>query len=592
MDVYIKIDRVSFAYEDYGDRPDREPALSDISLEIKRGEHVAILGRNGSGKSTLARLINGLEIPGTGDIVLASYNTRDEEESWEVRRRCGMVFQNPDNQIVATTVEEDVAFGPENLGMPSEEIRLAVDRSLAYVGLSEYAHKAPTELSGGQKQKLAIAGILAMQPECIILDEATSMLDPEGRASFLELVLRLQKERQMTVINITHDMQEASMADKVVVLHKGRVLLDGTPAEIFHHVDEIRAIGLDVPAHTAIAKALYDEAGLDLPIGAAATAELAEESIRHAFEAKTIVTNQAPSLAAEGQDSIAVAPVVMAKNISYSYNAESYTPEEAIQDISFEIRRGEFFGVMGHSGSGKSTLIQHLNGLLRIQDGSLSVLDRDLRKVKDIRVLRRQVQVLFQYPEHQLFADTVRQDIYFGPQKLGVPADQIDMQVEEACRLAGVEESWMERSPFELSGGEKRRVALAGILAMKPDILILDEPAAGLDPAGREEIIAYLQELHSQGVTIVMVSHNMDDLARLSDRILVLNGGRRVMLGTVEDIFRQGEELHRNHLQFPAPKAFLERFKPDLPALETNCFTIEAATAMLAKHLRKRGGIA
>ncbi len=590
MEVYIKIDHVSFSYDDWDSGFDREQALSDVSLEINKGEHVAILGRNGSGKSTLARLINGLEIPAAGDITVASYNTRDEEQSWEVRRRCGMVFQNPDNQIVATTVEEDVAFGPENLGVPSGEIRKAVDQSLAYVGLSEYAHKSPTELSGGQKQKLAIAGILAMQPECIILDEATSMLDPEGRESFLALVLRLQKERQMTVINITQDMSEAAMADKVVVLHQGKVLLTGTPAEIFHYVDEIREIGLDVPAHTAIAKKLCSRNGVELKVGSAATADLAEAAIRKnfTFDDNSPILSEIPNRVHDdnGNEDI----ILEARNISYSYNAESFAPEEAIRDISFEVKRGEFFGVMGHSGSGKSTLIQHLNGLLRLQEGSLRVLDKDLRKVKDIRALRRQVQVLFQYPEHQLFADTVREDIYFGPRKLAVPEDRIDDQVAYACRLAGVSDSWMERSPFELSGGEKRRVALAGILAMKPDILILDEPAAGLDPAGREEILDYLKELHRDGVTIIMVSHSMEDLARLCDRILVLNQGRRVMLDSVRMIFDQKEMLESHHLQFPATKAFLERFKQDIPKLDTNRFTIDLAIEELASYLRKKEG--
>lgn len=591
MDVYIKIDRISFSYEDSVSGVDQDQALKDVSLEIKKGEHIAVLGRNGSGKSTLARLINGLEIPATGDIWVAGYNTRDEEESWEVRRRCGMVFQNPDNQIVATTVEEDVAFGPENLGMPSAEIREAVDQALAYVGLSEYAHKAPTELSGGQKQKLAIAGILAMRPECIILDEATSMLDPEGRESFLALVLRLQKDRGLTVINITHDMSEAAMADKVVVLHQGRVILSGTPAEIFHYVDEIREIGLDVPVHTAVARLLSAREGINLPVGAAATVDSAEAAIRHYFKIKDAAATTRISL---NQEDVASAEtienVIEARNISYSYNSETYSPEEAVRDISFEVKRGEFFGVMGHSGSGKSTLIQHLNGLLRLQEGSLTVLGRDLRKVKDIRALRRQVQVLFQYPEHQLFADTVREDIYFGPRKLAVPEDKIEEQVQEACRLAGVNDAWMERSPFELSGGEKRRVALAGILAMKPDILILDEPAAGLDPAGREEILAYLKELHRRGVTIIMVSHSMEDLARLSDRILVLNQGRRVMLDAVADIFDQHEKLVKNHLQFPATKAFLERFKHDIPQLNSNQFTIDLATNELALYLTRNDG--
>lgn len=587
MEAYISIDQVSFTYEDLSNPQDQDVALDRVSFTIHKGEHIAILGRNGSGKSTLARLINGLEIPSSGDITLSGFNTRDEIDSWEVRRRCGMVFQNPDNQIVATTVEEDVAFGPENLGVPSSEIRLAVDQALAYVGLDEYAKKAPTELSGGQKQKLAIAGILAMKPECIILDEATSMLDPEGRQGLMDLVIRLRDERGLTLINITHNMSEAALADRVVVLHHGRVLLEGTPAEIFHYVDEIRDIGLDVPAHTAIARSLTLAHGIDIPVGAAATADLAEDVIHRYFDLiDTDTRADIKKVAEDGQTSKEA--VVYAKDLTYSYNRKSYAVEEAISDISFDIRRGEFFGVMGHSGSGKSTLIQHLNGLLRIQTGKLTVLDKDLYKVRDIRALRRHVQVLFQYPEHQLFADTVQEDIEFGPKKLGVPEDEIASHVKEACLLAGVKEEWLLRSPFELSGGEKRRVALAGILAMKPELLILDEPAAGLDPAGREEILAYFNTLHEQGVTIVMVSHSMEDLSRLCDRILVLNDGKRVMLDRVAGIFKDKDLVYKNHLAFPETKAFLERFKTKIPSLDSDCYSIDAAIDSLSAHLRLR----
>lgn len=585
MDAYIKIDHVKFSYEQADAQVDQEYALDGISLVINKGEHLAILGRNGSGKSTLARLINGLEIPSEGSVEVAGFSTGEEEISWEVRRRCGMVFQNPDNQIVATTVEEDVAFGPENLGIPSEEIRERVDNALELVGLSAYAKRAPTELSGGQKQKLAIAGILAMQPECIILDEATSMLDPEGRKGLMDLVTRLREEQALTIINITHDMAEASLADRVVVLHQGRKLIEGEPRTIFHYVDEIREIGLDVPVHTAIVKRIADKHGIELLVGEAATEIQAEAALRRYFLLETRFGSDFPKRPDTGMQK-EPETVVSANQISYTYRAESLVPDEAIRDISFDVERGEFFGIMGHSGSGKSTLISHLNGLLRLQAGDLTVLNRDMHKVKDIRNLRRHVQVLFQYPEHQLFADTVREDIAFGPRKLGVPEDKMQIQIDDACRRAGVRSEWMERSPFELSGGEKRRVALAGILAMKPEILILDEPAAGLDPAGREEVIQYLTELHEDGVTIIMVSHSMDDLARLADRILVLDHGRGVLLDRPAAIFEQQRQLESYRLSVPATKAFLDRFKDAVPELDSNQFTIETAAKELERFCK------
>jgi energy-coupling factor transporter ATPase len=250
MQAFIDISKVHFSYR----QSNQDPllAVQDVSLQIASGSHVAILGRNGSGKSTLARLINALEQPSKGVVVVSGRNTAQEENVWEIRRLCGMVFQNPDNQIVGTTVEEDVAIGPENLGFPQPDIRRAVDESLAYVGLAGDAQKPPHLLSGGQKQKLAIAGILAMKPACLILDEATSMLDPVSRHDFMQLVQTLVRDQNMTVVNITHHMEEVLLADFVYVMSGGRVVTSGTPAEVFDQVSLVRREGLDVPDHTEI----------------------------------------------------------------------------------------------------------------------------------------------------------------------------------------------------------------------------------------------------------------------------------------------------------------------------------------------------
>ncbi|WP_373877777.1 energy-coupling factor transporter ATPase [Tepidanaerobacter syntrophicus] len=228
-------------------------ALKDINLKINPGEFVAIIGPNGSGKSTLAKLFNGLFVPTQGDVFVAGFNTKNQEDIWEIRRRAGMVFQNPDNQIVATIVEEDVAFGPENLGIPPEEIRRRVKEALEIVELTEYADKAPHLLSGGQKQRVAIAGIIAMKPDCIILDEPTAMLDPVGRKEVISTVKRLNKEEGKTVVLITHFMEEAVQADRILVMEKGKIVMEGKPNEIFSQVDRLKKIGLDVPQVTELA---------------------------------------------------------------------------------------------------------------------------------------------------------------------------------------------------------------------------------------------------------------------------------------------------------------------------------------------------
>ncbi|HHW03504.1 MAG TPA: energy-coupling factor transporter ATPase [Thermoanaerobacterales bacterium] len=231
-------------------------ALKNINLKINKGEFVAIIGPNGSGKSTLAKLFNGIFIPTKGEIYVDGLNTANKEDIWKVRQKAGMVFQNPDNQIVATVVEEDVAFGPENLGIPPAEIRRRVKESLEAVELSEFAHKAPHMLSGGQKQRVAIAGILAMRPQCIILDEPTAMLDPVGRKEVIDTIKKLNREEAKTIVLITHFMDEAVQADRVIAMEKGQIVLEGTPSQVFSKVDRLKSIGLDVPQVTELAHQL------------------------------------------------------------------------------------------------------------------------------------------------------------------------------------------------------------------------------------------------------------------------------------------------------------------------------------------------
>lgn len=239
-------------------------ALKDISIEIKEGEFVAILGHNGSGKSTFAKHLNALLLPYGGTVYISNMDTKDEKNLWNIRQNAGMVFQNPDNQIVATIVEEDVAFGPENLGVIPRDIRRRVDEALLTVGMFEYRKHSPHLLSGGQKQRIAIAGILAMKPRCIILDEPTAMLDPSGRKEVIETIKKLNKEENITIVLITHYMDEAVNADRIYVMEDGQIAMKGTPKEVFSKVEEIKAIGLDVPQVTELAQMLINE-GINLP---------------------------------------------------------------------------------------------------------------------------------------------------------------------------------------------------------------------------------------------------------------------------------------------------------------------------------------
>ena len=270
-DTRVQLNNVSYTYEEQA-----QPALSGVSAVIQPGEFVAVLGHNGSGKSTLAKLLNALYIPTEGNVLVCGYDTREEKLVWEIRQRAGMIFQNPDNQIVATVVKEDVAFGLENLGVPTEEMLPRIESSLSAVRMSKYADTAPHMLSGGQKQRVAIAGILAMEPSVIIADEATAMLDPSGRKEVLETIRTLNQQKGITVIWITHFMEEAAQADRVLVITDGQIRLSGTPAEVFDRVDEMREMHLDVPHMTALAAELR-AAGMPLKTGILTVEELVED---------------------------------------------------------------------------------------------------------------------------------------------------------------------------------------------------------------------------------------------------------------------------------------------------------------------------
>ncbi len=272
--MYIEIKDLCFAYRSHGE--EGKTLFEGLSLGFEKGSYTAVLGHNGSGKSTLAKLLCGILQPKSGTVTVGGMLTSNEEQLIELRRNCGMIFQNPDNQLVATVVEEDVAFAPENLGVEPSEIRRVVDECLGIVDMTEYAKHATHKLSGGQKQRVAIAGVLAMRPECIVFDEATAMLDPLGRKEISATMRRLNKERGMTVINITHYMSEAAEADRIVVLEKGRVIMDGTPREVFAEGERLRSVGLATPQITELCDGLI-EAGIGLPRGVLHTMEAADE---------------------------------------------------------------------------------------------------------------------------------------------------------------------------------------------------------------------------------------------------------------------------------------------------------------------------
>lgn len=548
---------VSFSYPTSGEPA--HPAIDKISLSIPQGQHCAILGHNGSGKSTLARLCNALELPDKGSVAVLGRVPNSVEDIFAIRKSCGMVFQNPDNQIVGTTVEEDVAFGPENLGLPSAEIRQRVDEALKRVGLENMAQRSPSRLSGGQKQKLGIAGALAMRPSCLILDEACAMLDPLASDEFMAFADQLCRKNGLTLLQITHDMDQAQLADRVIVLSHGKLIMDGTPAEVFSHQNELEREGLRAPTALRVLHGLFPDELLrsgDRPI---LTQEDCCAFLAERLRGREFIYPERPQR--RGKDA---EKLIQVEHLSFAYERADGSRIMALKDINFEVRRGEIFVLCGHSGSGKSTLITHLNGLFQPLEGKVSVMGLDSRDKKNLSEIRRHSGLVFQYPEHQLFEATVAEDVAYGPKKQGLSASEVQKRVRAALELVSLGPEFMSRSPFELSGGQKRRVAIAGILAMDPDILVLDEPAAGLDPRSREEMLSYIERLRDEGKTIVMVTHNMDDAARLADYMAVLSEGEIKALAAPEQIFADSELLRSSGLKKPSVLEFSDKLNKAL----------------------------
>ena len=600
---------ISFSYDGAA------KALDGIDLNIEDGEFFCILGGNGSGKSTFAKHLNALLQPDAGTVRIDGMDASDPELVYDIRSTAGMVFQNPDDQLVATLVEDDVAFGPENLGVPSAQIAQRVRDVLKAVGLVGFERHETHALSGGQKQRVALAGVLTMEPRVLILDEASSMLDPRGRKGLMK-ACRALHNRGMTIVMITHFMEEAAEADRVAVFRAGRVAMLGTPEKILTRADELAQLNLDMPASCCLGRALREK-GVSVCAQVREADMVAEIAQAYAERSGTDIAGQ-PSASdshvldngSSAADGIAASePVIEISHLSHSYSlsarerrrwrkrsttADASSKQAlwgndpnspwALRDVSLTVRRGEFLGLAGHTGSGKSTLVQHLNGLIRPQEGSVCALGLDLSNKKDAAAVKAKVGVVFQYPERQLFAETVAQDVAFGPRNLGLPQDEVARRVASSLARVGLDLAAIgDKNPFELSGGQQRRVAFAGVLAMEPEVLVLDEPMAGLDPAARRDFLELIGRLHDEGLTVVMVSHGMDDLANCCDRIVVMNEGAVFAEGTPSQVFAHANELKSIGLGVPAAQRMaLALAQAGVPLHCDKLYTVEALADELA----------
>lgn len=579
----IELNAVSLAYN--AGKPDAIHALDAVTLPFHPRSLTAIIGHNGSGKSTLARLIAALLMPTTGTITVDGL-AATTETVWEIRRRVGIVFQKPDDQLVATTVTDDIAFGLENQGVPRPEMRDRVQAVLASLELLPLANAQISALSESQKQQVAIAGVLAVQPNYIILDEPTTMQSPAMTRHLLALAHRLRDEHGVGILHITHFMHEVADFDRIIVMHQGRVLMDGTPRAVFRHSDELRAVGLDVPLVTKVGRRLQSTVR-DLPEVVLTPAELCA-ALTAQPPANAQKADHAPAAPEDPPEPRASTPpppspplplrlpLIDVRDLHFSYLAETPLERPALCGASCTIHTGEMVALLGGSQAGKSTLVEFFNGLRIPPPGCVFVDGQDVADpVFDRFALRFRVGMVFQQPESQLFEETVGKDVSFGPRTLGLAPAESRARVEQALTRTGLDyETFRNRYIYALSGGQKRRVAIAGVLAMQPDMLILDEPTAGLDPRGRDALVELVRELRrTPDMTILVIGSMVDQLAQEADRMLVMHAGKVVLEGTPRALLRQGAYLKQSGLELSEPAELALALRPALPSLRTDILT-------------------
>ena len=506
--------------------------LKDIDFTVDQGDVTTIIGASGSGKSTLVRVLGGLLTPSEGQCLVKGTDIQ-EIDFRELRSTVGMVFQDPENQIVAAMVEDDAAFAPENQGLASSEIQARVDSALFRVNMTHKQDASVAELSGGEKQRLALAGVLAAKVECLILDEATAMLDSKGRLD-IEQALRKLHANGMTIIQVTHQIGAENFDDihRVIVLSHGSIQWQGTTQDFWDKAEEL---GFELP--DAFKFKRYCESRRINPYGKMTPPGLAmsgTESFHHDKRVYREVKENSVKFKIDG--------------VSFRYTDKSY----ALKNIDAEFLSGEWLSIIGRTGSGKSTLVQHLNALYKIQEGQILFDGHALpQKGEEVHSLRQKVGLVFQHPEDQLFSPTVREELAFAPKNAGFRKQELDDAIIYGLECAGLPRDFLERNPIALSGGERRLVAIASVLSARPECIVLDEPLAGLDASYQRKILSMLGRLRDEGKTVITVTHDLDMALNYSDRILILRNAEKIHEGRPHEML----EIVMNSLE---PEAWPE----------------------------------
>jgi len=527
----------------YRYRGQKEAALRGVDLEVGEGEFVVVMGPSGAGKSTLCVSLNGL-IPHffrgrmEGEVKIRGHSTRDSKVG-EFTREVGLVFQDFEAQLFSTNVELEVAFGPENFQVEHEEMVRCVRNALEWVRLEGFEGRQPATLSGGQKQRLAIASVLAMEPRILCLDEPTTDLDPTGKLGVFEVAEELRNRDDVTLVVVEHETEETLDADRIVVLKDGVVVRDGSAREVLRDVELLEGAGV-MPLQVA---RFFYELGLgeQLPL---TPEEGIEEFRRRGLEVSLERHEELVEADREREESYGE-PIIQVEGLTYRYP----NGVVALQGVDLTVRQGEFLAVLGQNGSGKTTLVKHFNGLLKPTEGVVKIGGVETVK-QGIRRLGQRVGYVFQNPDHQIFSDTVFDEVAFGPKIREMEENEIENRVSEALAAVGLEGRGGE-DPFTLTKGERQRVAVASVLAVRPEVLILDEPTTGLDYAEQKRMMELVERLNEEGSTIIVVTHTMWVVAEYAHRSVVVRDGQVTLRGTVREVFAEEEELRDASLRPP-----------------------------------------
>jgi len=543
-EVMVEVENLSFSY------PDSTKALKNISFEVNKGQIIAVLGANGAGKTTLCHHLTGI-IPniyqGTteGKVLVAGMNVSDHPV-YELAQKISFVTQDPEGQLINPDVLMEVAFGPENLGVPRDQIMQRAKWALEAVGLQGLESRSPSELSGGQKQRLVLAAGLSMEPELLVLDEPTSQLDPIGTAEVLDSLVHLKQQYGMTTILTTHASEEVlRIADRSIVLNKGEMVAEGDPRTVFSKVNLLDSVGVQVPQVAMLGYKLAPQNPIPM------TLEEGKELLTNILQHKHLVQNlPKPSTPNAPTGS----PVLECIDLSYTY--PGFPPVEALTAVNLKIHRGEMIAIIGQNGSGKTTLVKQFLKLLKPTKGQVLLNGKDIQALTTGQ-LATSIGLALQNPDEQLFTISCQKEVEFGLRNLKLPENEIKTRVDEALGFVGLQEQW-DTFPFRLSFGDRRSLTVAAVIAMRPDIIVMDEPTTAQDYLGRHRIARLGKKLNESGHTVIMITHDMNLVTQYADRTVVMMDGEILLDGPTSKVFSELDTLKKAFIK-PPPIVLLDK---------------------------------